>query len=56
MNALGVRKWESRFYGDSLLTIRNEVCNTAYALLRIHEQNSLFKYTKMGQMIPKEMK
>ena len=22
--------------------IRNEVCNTAYALWRIHEQNSLF--------------
>ena len=23
----------------------NEVCNTAYALKRIHEQNSIFKYT-----------
>ena len=34
----------------------NEVCNTAYALQRIHEQNSIFKYTTMGPMIPKEMK
>ena len=34
----------------------NEVCNTAYAPKRIHEQNSVFKYTTMGQMIPKEMK
>ena len=31
----------------------NEVCNTAYALYRIHEQNSIFKDTKMT---PKEMK
>ena len=34
----------------------NEVRNTAYALKRIHEQNSIFKYTTMGPMIPKEMK
>ena len=33
-----------------------EVCNTAYALWRIHEQNSIFKYTTMGPMIQKEMK
>ena len=25
----------------------NEVCNTAYALKRIHEQNSIFKDTKI---------
>ena len=34
----------------------NEVWNTAYALLRIHEQNFVFKYTTMGPMISKEMK
>ena len=34
----------------------NDVCNTAYALYRIHEQNSIFKCTTMGPMIPKEMK
>ena len=34
----------------------NKVCNTAYALLRIHEQNSIFKWTIMGPVIPKEMK
>ena len=34
----------------------NEVCNTAYALKRIHEQNSILKYTTMGPMILKEMK
>ena len=34
----------------------NEVCNTAYVLQRIHEQNSIFKYTTMGLMIQKEMK
>ena len=34
----------------------NEVCNTAYAFSRIHEQNSIFKYTTMGPMIPKEIK
>ena len=30
----------------------NEICSTAYALLRIHEQN----YTTMEPMIPKEIK
>ena len=39
-----------------LLKSSNEVCNSAYALSRIHEQNSIFKYTTMDQMIPKEMK
>ena len=34
----------------------NEVCNTAYALQRIHEQDSIFKDSTMGPMIPKEMK
>ena len=34
----------------------NEVCNTAYALQHIHEQNSIFKDSTMGPMIPKEMK
>ena len=34
----------------------NEVSNTAYALLRIHEQNSIFKCTIMGPMISKETK
>ena len=34
----------------------NEVCNTAYALLHIHEQNSIFKDSTMGPMIPKETK
>ena len=34
----------------------NEVCNTAYALYRIHEQNSIFKCIIMGPMIPKQMK
>ena len=37
----------------------NEVCNTAYALWRIYEQNSILKYTAEGSMIPmipKEMK
>ena len=34
----------------------NEVYNIAYALLYIHEQNSIFKDTTMGSMIPKEMK
>ena len=34
----------------------NEVSNTAYALWRIHEQNSIFKYTIIGPMILKEMK
>ena len=33
-----------------------EICSTAYALKRIYEQNSIFKYTTMGPMIPKEMK
>ena len=33
----------------------NEVCNFAYAIWHIHEQNSIFKYTTMGPMIPKEM-
>ena len=46
--------------GDSVLLklfiSRNEVCNNLYALLRIHKQNSIFKYTIMGPMIPKEMK
>ena len=30
-----------------LFISRNDVCNTAYALWRIHEQNSIFKYTTM---------
>ena len=30
----------------------NEVCKTAYALYHIHEQNSIFKNTIMGPMIP----
>ena len=34
----------------------NEVCHSAYALWRIHEQNSISKDTTMGPMIPKEMK
>ena len=34
----------------------SEVCNIAYALYRIHEQNSNFKDPTMGPMIPKEMK
>ena len=34
----------------------NEVCNTAYALWRIHEQNSIFKDSTIGPVIPKEMK
>ena len=34
----------------------NEVCNTAYALYRIHEQISIFKYNTMGPLILKEMK
>ena len=34
----------------------NEVCSTAYALLRIHEQNSIFKDTTMDLMILKKMK
>ena len=34
----------------------NEICNTAYALYRTHEQNSIFKYTTMGPMITEEMK
>ena len=34
----------------------NEVYNTAYALLRIHEQNSISKYTTLGPVIPKKMK
>ena len=34
----------------------HEVCNTAYTLQRIHEQNSIFKDTTMSPMIPKEMK
>ena len=29
---------------------------TAYALLHIHEQNIIFKYTTMGPFILKEMK
>ena len=39
-----------------LFISNNVVCNTAYALYRIHEQNSIFKYTTLGRMIPKEMK
>ena len=39
-----------------LLRNSNEVCNTAYALYRIHEQNSIFKDSTMGPRIPKEMK
>ena len=38
-----------------LFNSNNEVCNTGYALWRIHEQN-IFKYATMGPMIPKEMK
>ena len=34
----------------------NKVRNTAYGLYRIHERNSIFKYTTMGPVIPKEMK
>ena len=34
----------------------NEVCNIAYALSRMYEQNSIFKYTTMCPMILKEMK
>ena len=34
----------------------NEVFITAYAFLCKNEQNSIFKYTTMGPMIPKEMK
>ena len=29
----------------------NEICNTAYALYRIYEQNSTFKDTTVGLMI-----
>ena len=39
-----------------LFVSSNEVCNTAYALYSIHEQNSIFKDSTMGPMIPKEMK
>ena len=39
-----------------LLKSSNEVCNTAYALWRIHEQNAIFKDSIIGPMIPKEMK
>ena len=39
-----------------LFITSNEVCNTAFVLQRIHEQNSTIKYTSMGPMIPKEMK
>ena len=34
----------------------NDVSNTAYAYLRMHEQNSIFKAATMGPMIPKKMK
>ena len=34
----------------------NEFCSAAYAVQRIHKQNSIFKYTTIGPMIPKEMK
>ena len=34
----------------------NSVCNTAYALSVYMSRNSIFKYTTMGSMIPKEMK
>ena len=40
----------------SLFISSNKVCNTAYALQRTHDQNSIFKDTTMGPMIPKEMK
>ena len=33
----------------------NEVCDTAYALLRKHEQNFIFKYTTVDPVIQKEM-
>ena len=39
-----------------LLIYSNEVCNTVNALQIIHEQNSIFKDTTLGPMIPKEMK
>ena len=35
---------------------RSNVCNTANARKRIHEHNSIFKYTTIGPMIPKKMK
>ena len=45
--------------GDPVLskspTSSNETGNSAFALYRIHEQNSIFKYTTMCPMIPKEM-
>ena len=37
-------------------TSSNEVCNTAYTLEHIQEQNSIFKYATIGPVIPKEMK
>ena len=39
-----------------LLKSSSEVYNTAYALLRTHEENSSFKDTTMGPVTPKEMK
>ena len=33
----------------------NDVCNTAYDLQRLHEQNFIIKYTTIDPMIPKEI-
>ena len=48
-NTLGIRKWESRIYWDF-------ISSNEFATLLTPEQNSIFKYTTMGPMIPKEMK
>ena len=48
------RKWESRFHWDSSLAVMKFA--TLITPASVHEQNSIFKDTIMGPMIPKEMK